>query len=167
MRSARPRRPVPAVGSAPPTPSSVTSTTTFPSAPATRARTVDAWAYLVALVSASTYPQRHERKRTLQRKLRPHEQALRDTALQLALDQSRGFGVGQVEVRWLAVVQCRQALGDEDARIAYRQTAIDLASALIRLASELPAPTVEPRLDLSAKRDITALVAAANGNGTA
>jgi hypothetical protein len=119
--------------------------------------------------SAVTRPAQrlHERKRTLQRKLRPHEQALRDTALQLALDQSRGFGFGQVEVRWLAVVQCRQALGDEDARIAYRQTAIDLASALIRLASELPAPTVEPRLDLSAKRDITALVAAANGNGTA
>ena len=44
---------IPSAGSAPPTPSSDTSTTTLASLAATRTRTVDAWAYFVTFVSAS------------------------------------------------------------------------------------------------------------------
>ena len=52
-RSARPRRPDPPFGSAPPTPSSVTSTVTHASPGETRKRALDARAYLVTFVSAS------------------------------------------------------------------------------------------------------------------
>src|SRR5215217_2705756 len=52
-RSARPRRPEPFSGSAPPTPSSATSTTALPFRRITRTPTADACAYLATLASAS------------------------------------------------------------------------------------------------------------------
>src|SRR3954469_24442434 len=52
-RSARPRRPEPFSGSAPPTPSSATSTTALPFRRVTRTPTADACAYFATLVSAS------------------------------------------------------------------------------------------------------------------
>ena len=53
-RSAKPCRPLPSVASAPPTPSSSTSTTRRPSEHVIRTAAADACAYLATLVSAST-----------------------------------------------------------------------------------------------------------------
>jgi hypothetical protein len=52
-RSLRPTRPEPRAGSAPPTPSSLTESRTTPSTASTSTRTVEAFACLAALVSAS------------------------------------------------------------------------------------------------------------------
>jgi hypothetical protein len=72
-----------------------------------------------------------------------------------------------VEIRWTAVGECRRSLRDEDVQVAYRETLIDLASGLIRLASELPAPTAQHHFDPTVKAQATKLAAVSlNGNAS-